>query len=173
VLAPWGNFNETRTDTASVTAVGAYRPGRNLLDHLDASCDDAWVTSFISHTTMDCADAYHLSRWWQAVLDYVEDPDDPNEPGHEECMILSRDGKHRLLFIEVPDSKQVKNRIHFDLRPVEGSRDAELSRLIELGATTVADRRNPDGTGWVVLADPEGNEFCILRSNAEVAAGPA
>jgi len=131
------------------------------------------VTSFISHTTVDCADAYPLSRWWQAVLDYVEDPDDPNEPEHEECMIFSRDGKHRLLFIEVPDSKQVENRIHFDLRPVEGSRDAELSRLIELGATTVVDRRNPDGTGWVVLADPEGNEFCILRSNAEVATGPA
>jgi hypothetical protein len=113
-----------------------------------------------------------LCRWWQAVLDYVEDPDDPNEPGHEECMIFSRDRPHRLLFIEVPESKQVKNRIHFDLRPVEGSRDAELARLIELGATTVDDRRNADGTGWAVLADPEGNEFCILRSNAEVAAGP-
>ena len=130
------------------------------------------MTSFISHTSVDCADAYTLSRWWQEVLDYVEDPDDPNEPGHEECMIFSRDGSHRLLFIEVPDAKQVKNRIHFDLRPAEGPRDAELSRLIGLGATAVADRRNPDGTGWVVLADPEGNEFCILRSNAEVAAGP-
>jgi hypothetical protein len=110
-----------------------------------------------------------LSRWWQAVLDYAEDPEDPNEPGHEECMIFSRDGKHRLLFIEVPDVKQVKNRIHLDLRPVEGSRDAELARLLEMGATTVADHRNPNGTGWVVLADPEGNEFCILRSTAEVA----
>ncbi|GAA1835485.1 VOC family protein [Luedemannella flava] len=129
------------------------------------------MTSFISHTTVDCADAFTLSRWWQAVLDYVEDPDDPNESGHEECMIYSRDGQHRLLFIDVPDPKQVKNRIHFDVRPVEGSRDDELARLIGLGATTVADRRNPDGTGWVVLADPEGNEFCILRSNAEVAAG--
>ncbi|BCB82478.1 VOC family protein [Phytohabitans flavus] len=130
------------------------------------------MTSFISHTTVDCADAYGLSRWWQQVLDYVEDPDDPNLPGHEECMIFSRDRTHRLLFIEVPDKKQVKNRVHFDLRPVEGARDAELARLVELGATTVDDRRNPDGTGWVVLADPEGNEFCILRSTAEVAAGP-
>lgn len=130
------------------------------------------MTSFISHTTVDCADAYRLSRWWQAVLDYVEDPDDPNEPGHEECMIFSRDGGHRLLFVEVPEPKQTKNRIHFDLRPVEGSRDEELSRLTEFGAATVADRRNPDGTGWVLLADPEGNEFCILRGNAEVAARP-
>lgn len=130
------------------------------------------MTSYISHTSVDCTDAYALCRWWQAVLDYVEDPEDPNEPGHEECTILSRDRTHRLLFIEVPESKQVKNRIHFDLRPVEGVRDAELARLIELGATTVDDRRNADGTGWVVLADPEGNEFCILRSTAEVAAGP-
>ncbi len=128
------------------------------------------MTSFISHTTVDCADAYTLSSWWRVVLDYVEDPDDPNEPGDEECMIFARDGRHRVLFIEVPDAKQGKNRIHFDLRPVEGSRNAELARLIELGATTVDDRRHPDGTGWVVLADPERNEFCILRSEAEVAA---
>ncbi len=120
---------------------------------------------------MDCADAYALSRWWQAVLDYVEDPDDPNEPEHDECMIFSRDRRHRLLFIKVPESKQLKNRIHFDLRPVQGWRDAELARLIELGAVTLDDRRNTDGTGWVVLADPEGNEFCILRSDAEVASG--
>ena len=137
---------------------------------LHAPCDDPVMTSYVSHTTVDCADAYALSRWWQAVLDYSEDPNDPIEPGHEECMIYSRDRRHRLLFIEVPESKQVKNRIHLDLRPVEGTRDAELTRLAELGAAVVADRRNADGTGWVVLADPEGNEFCILRGDAEIAA---
>ena len=125
------------------------------------------MTSYVSHTTVDCANAYVLSRWWQAVLDYSQDPDDPNEPGHEECLIFSDDRRHSLLFIEVPESKQVKNRIHFDLRPVDGTRDMELARLTELGAVVVDDRRNPDGTGWVVLADPEGNEFCILRSDAE------
>ena len=129
------------------------------------------MTSYVSHTTVDCANAYALSRWWQAVLDYSEDPEDPNEPGHEECMIFSADRRHRLLFIEVPEPKQTKNRIHFDLRPVEDTRDVELARLTVLGAVVVDDRRNPDGTGWVVLADPEGNEFCILRSDAEVAAG--
>src|SRR5262245_63972535 len=92
---------------------------------LGSLCDDPVVTSYVSHTTVDCADAYTLSRWWEAVLDYSEDPDDPNEPGHEECMIYSRDGRHRLLFIEVPDVKQVKNRIHLDLRPVDRTRDAE------------------------------------------------
>ena len=127
------------------------------------------MTCSISHTTIDCADAFELSEWWKRLLGYVDLPDDPNEPGHEECMIFSPDGQHRVLFIEVPDQKQVKNRIHFDLRPREGSRDQELARLIDHGATVVADRRQPDGTGWVVLADPEGNEFCILRSEAEVA----
>ena len=84
-------------------------------------------------------------------------------------MILSRDGSHRLLFIEVPEGKSVKNRIHLDLEPVEGSRDAELARLLEHGAVEVDDLRGQygPGTGWVVLADPEGNEFCILRNLAE------
>ncbi|GAA0897200.1 VOC family protein [Virgisporangium aurantiacum] len=129
------------------------------------------MTSFISHTTVNALDAYTQSRWWQRVLDYVEDPDDPNEPGHEECLISSRDGRHHVLFIEVPDKKQLRNRVHFDLRPVEGSRDDELARLLGLGATQVEDLRNPDGTGWVVLADPEGNEFCILRSRGEAGLG--
>ena len=128
------------------------------------------MTSFISHTTVDCADAYTLSRWWQGVLDYVEDADDPNLPGHEECLIMSRDGVHKVLFIEVPDAKQGKNRVHFDLRPTEGSRNDELARLIDHGAKPVDDLRNPDGTGWVVLADPEGNEFCILRGLGELGA---
>ena len=128
------------------------------------------MTSYVSHTTVDCADAYTLSRWWEGVLDYREDPDDPNEPGHEECPIRSADGRHTLLFIEVPDEKRGKNRIHLDLRPAEGTRDEELARLLEHGATVVHDLRKPDGGGWVTLADPEGNEFCILRSTAEVAA---
>ena len=131
------------------------------------------VTSYISHTTIDCTDAYALARWWQSVVNYAEDPDDPNEPGHDECMIYSPDRQHRLLFIEVPEPKQGKNRIHFDLRPRDSSRDEELARLVALGATPVADLRKPDGTGWVVLADPEGNEFCILRSDAEVSSARA
>src|SRR5262245_30881262 len=121
------------------------------------------MTSFVSHTTVDCTDAYALSKWWEQVLDYAENPDDPNLPGHEECPITSRDGSHTVLFIQVPDIKSVKNRIHFDLRPVEGSRDEELARLVDLGAKPLDDLRKPDGSGWMVLADPEGNEFCILR----------
>jgi Glyoxalase-like domain len=127
------------------------------------------MTSFISHTTVDCADAYALSEWWKPVLGYVDLEDDPNEPGHEECMIRDPETDHLVLFIQVPDTKSVKNRIHFDLMPREGTRDEELARLREHGAVEVHDLRGQwgPGTGWVVLADPEGNEFCILRSPAE------
>jgi catechol 2,3-dioxygenase-like lactoylglutathione lyase family enzyme len=128
------------------------------------------MTSRISHTTIDAHNAYTQSIWWSQVLDMREDPDDPNEPGNEECLIISTGGDQQLLFIEVPEGKQVKNRVHFDLRPTDRTRDEEIERVLGLGATQVADRRNPDGTGWVVLADPEGNEFCILRSDAEIAA---
>jgi catechol 2,3-dioxygenase-like lactoylglutathione lyase family enzyme len=128
------------------------------------------VTALISHTTFDAADAYVQSVFWSRVLGFREDPDDPNEPGHEECMIFSPDGSTRLLFVEVPERKQLKNRVHLDLVPAESSRDQELARLLEIGATVVDDLRREDGAGWVVLADPEGNEFCILRSDAERAA---
>jgi predicted enzyme related to lactoylglutathione lyase len=70
----------------------------------------------------------------------------------------------------VPESKTVKNRVHLDLMPTDRTRDEEVERLLGIGATLVADHRRPDGLGWVVLADPEGNEFCIERSAAERAA---
>lgn len=130
------------------------------------------MISFIAHTTVDCANAYELAHWWKRLLGYVDLPDDPNAPGHEECMIQRSDGGHRVLFIEVPDAKQGKNRLHFDLRPEERTRDEEVEWAISLGATQVADLRGiyGPGSGWVVLADPEGNEFCILRSEAELRA---
>ena len=123
------------------------------------------MTSFVSHTTIDCGNAYELSEWWKQLLGYVDIDNDPNEPGHQECAIRDPETGHEILFIEVPEPKSVKNRIHFDLRPRTGGRDDEIERVLALGAREVADR------GWVVLADPEGNEFCILRSEAEVAAG--
>ncbi|BDZ50004.1 glyoxalase [Frondihabitans sucicola] len=124
------------------------------------------MVSRISHTTIDCRDAYALSEWWRQVLGYVDDPDDPNEPGHEECLILDPAGPHRVLFIEVPEAKSVKNRIHFDLRPQDRTQAEEIERLVSIGATALADLRRDDG-GWVTLADPEGNEFCVLMSPAE------
>jgi hypothetical protein len=131
------------------------------------------MTSFVSHTTVDCTHAYELSEWWKQLLGYVDVDGDPNLPGHEECMVLDPGSGHRILFIEVPEPKAVKNRLHLDLRPRSGSRDDEVERVRALGATEVADHRGQHGpgTGWVVMADPEGNEFCILRSQAEVDAG--
>jgi catechol 2,3-dioxygenase-like lactoylglutathione lyase family enzyme len=131
------------------------------------------MTSFVSHTTVDCANAYELAEWWKQLLGYEDLADDPNAPGHEECMIRDPDTGHEILFIEVPDGpKQGKNRLHFDLRPRHGTRDDEVERVRALGATEVGDHRGQygPGTGWVVFTDPEGNEFCILRSAAEIEA---
>ena len=133
------------------------------------------MASFISHTTIDCINAYELSEWWEPVLGYVDLDGDPNLPGHEECMIRDPGTGHQVLFIEVPDPTPGKPRIHFDLRPRERSRDEEVAWLLEYGATEVADHRGiyGEGSGWVVFADPEGNLFCILRSEAELAAPPS
>jgi len=127
------------------------------------------MTSSIAHTAVDCRNAYELSEWWKQVLGYVDLDGDPNEAGHEECMIVSPSSGHRVLFIEVPEEKAGKNRIHFDLVPDTGTRDDEVSRLVALGATQIDDRRDQHGPGigWVVLQDPEGNELCVLRSEAE------
>ena len=125
------------------------------------------MTCFVSHTSVDCHNAYELSEWWRTLLGYEMVDGDPNEPGHEECMIIDPGGGQRVLFIEVPEGKQVKNRVHFDLVPTDRTRDEEIERVLALGATPFDDLRQADGSGWLVLADPEGNEFCILRSDAE------
>ncbi|WP_159623054.1 VOC family protein [Ruania rhizosphaerae] len=125
------------------------------------------MTSRISHTSVDSHDAYAQSVFWREVLGYLEDPEDPNLPGHAQCMTFSPDGRHRVLFIEVPEAKPVKNRLHFDLAPTDLTREQEVERILALGATQMADRRRPDGGGWVTLADPEGNEFCVLQGDLD------
>jgi hypothetical protein len=125
------------------------------------------VTCRVSHTTFDCQNGYALSEWWKRLLGYTDVPGDPNEPGDEECMILDPATGHRLLFIEVPDEKVAKNRLHLDLVPTDRHRDEEVERVIELGGRVVSDLRQTNGSGWVVFADPEGNEFCVLRSDPE------
>ena len=145
---------------------------RKALDGPVPAVETAAMTSRISHTSFDARDAYAQSVFWSQVLDFTEDPDDPNEPGREECLIMSRDGSQLLLFIAVPDGKTVKNRVHLDLRPADRTRDQEIERVIALGASLLADYRRPDGGGWVTLADPEGSEFCIL-SGEPAGSGPA
>jgi hypothetical protein len=107
--------------------------------------------------SIDCADPAALARFWAEVLDFKIDPsDDPNE-----ISVSPKSGTGTpLLFIKVPEGKTIKNRLHLDLRPEDQA--AEVDRLIGLGA-----RKVDIGQGsqtWVVLADPEGNEFCVLRT---------
>ena len=121
----------------------------------------------LSHTSFNCSDAFELSEWWKDVLGYVDADGDPNEPGDEECMMLDPTGDQRLLFLEVNDLQDVPGRIHLDVVSSDGRRDDEVERIVSMGAATVADRRNADGSGWVTLADPAGNHFCVVRSEHE------
>lgn len=127
------------------------------------------MASVLQNMAIDCADAYELARFWSAVTGYPVHPED--RPGDTEAQVLLPAGP-LLHFNQVPEPKTVKNRIHLCLRP-ETSREEEVERLLGLGATLVADRRNPDGSGWVVLADPEGNELCVLRGDSDRAATPS
>ncbi|MFI5779308.1 VOC family protein [Nocardia sp. NPDC051570] len=70
-----------------------------------------------------------------------------------------------MMFVRVPDPKSGKNRLHFDICPIDSDQETELNRLQALGAARV-DVGQGDGRAWVVLADPEGNEFCLSRSLA-------
>ena len=107
-------------------------------------------------TVVDARDPATLGRWWRDALRWVAVNEDP-----EEFEIRpSADRLPGLLFVRVHDSKVNKNRLHLDFRPDD--RDAEVARLLSLGATS-ADVGQGEQS-WVVLADPEGNEFCVLSS---------
>ena len=105
---------------------------------------------------VDATDPEALGRWWCDALGWVIVEDDP-----EEFEIRpAADRVPGLLFARVPDAKTIKNRLHLDFRPVD--RDAEVRRLLDLGATRVDIGQGEQP--WVVLTDPEGNEFCVLSS---------
>ncbi|MEU5690751.1 VOC family protein [Actinosynnema sp. NPDC020468] len=121
------------------------------------------MTSRVRHITVDCADPHALARFWSDVTGRpLSDDDNPGDPE----VFLDLGAGPGLLFVRVPEPKAGKNRVHLDVQP-DTTRDAEVDRLLHLGARLEDDRRRPDGTGWVVLADPEGNEFCVERSAAE------
>lgn len=121
------------------------------------------VASSVRHVTIDCTDTYRLGGFWAQVLNASLADDD--EPGDPEALVETPGVT--LLFVAVTGPKTTKNRVHLDLQPTDRTRDEEVERVVSLGATVVADHRRPDGTGWVTLADIEGNEFCIERSAAE------
>lgn len=117
-----------------------------------------------ANTCIDAHDPYAQARWWDQLLDdHVLDPEasqDDDEVG------LAGPGGRWLIFLKVPEEKTVKNRMHLCLRPVETDRDTEVARVLALGASMVDDLREGEGTSWAVLADPEGNEFCVLKATA-------
>jgi len=127
------------------------------------------MASSLRNVTFDCTDAVALARFWAEVLGWNVYRDDDPEVVVAPAFPPTGDGP-KLLFIPVPEPRTVKNRVHLDVQPSDRSRDEEITRLLALGATVVEDHREGDGTGWVWMADPEGNDFCVERSAGERAA---
>ena len=121
----------------------------------------------VSRTANFCIDAKDpkaQAAWWAQVLDdfTVDDEQSDDEAG------LTGPAGRWMGFLRVPEPKAVKNRMHLCVRPVDRTRDEEVDRLLGLGARIVTDLRNGE-EGWAVLADPEGNEFCVLTTQADEA----
>ena len=128
------------------------------------------MTLHIHNVTFDCADARALGTFWSELLGWNVYYDDDPEVVVAASFPSSGLG---LLFIPVPEGKSAKNRQHLDLAPDEGTRDEWVERARALGATVVGDHRTPEGSGWVTMADPEGNEFCIERGASETGPRPS
>lgn len=109
------------------------------------------MTSTLANITFDCADVDATARFWSGVFAR------PVEDGASQFFAAIR-GSPSLLFIKVPEPKTAKSRVHVDLAAAD--REAEVARLVGLGATRVADK-DEWGHRWTVLLDPEGHEFCL------------
>jgi hypothetical protein len=119
----------------------------------------------LRHITIDSANPYGLAEFWSSVTGWpIADGD---VPGDDEVLVVAPSPVPGMLFIAVPESKTLKNRVHIDWVPTERTRDEEVDRMLALGATIYQDHRRPDGRGWVTMLDPERNEFCVERSEAE------
>jgi Glyoxalase-like domain len=121
----------------------------------------------IQCVVIDADDCERLASFWSQALGWRITYQSSNEwcvepPEGSPEVDVAPD----ILFVRVPDRKAVKNRLHFDLRPAD--QQAQVLRLIELGASR-ADIGQPDDASWVVMADPEGNEFCVLAPRSIVA----
>jgi hypothetical protein len=111
---------------------------------------------------IDSQDPGPLARWWAELLGWRITLDEDDEVALEPPEGSPEDGvSPDLWFARVPEAKAVKNRLHIDLRPDDQS--AEVARAEAMGARRVDVGQGP-AVSWVVLADPEGNEFCILRA---------
>lgn len=116
----------------------------------------------IQAVCIDSTDPRVPAAFWEAALGWRRTYEVADEIVLEPPSGSPGDGvSPDLLFLKVPEAKGLKNRLHLDLRPAD--RDAEVARLEGLGATQVSVGQGPDAT-WVVMADPDGNEFCVLRA---------
>jgi len=120
---------------------------------------------------VDCHDVAAQARWWAGVLDwkifYEADDEVVILPRHITAESLSSTPWEQigpgLIFVPVPEDKTVKNRLHMDLAPqLDDDQAAMVESLLAKGATRADVGQSPDEVTWVVLADPEGNEFCVL-----------
>lgn len=119
----------------------------------------------IGEIVIDCSDAHRAAEFWAAALGYTVTESD--ETG---AVVAGHGVVPTLLFWNSTDVKLHKNRLHFDICPTEGStRDAEVARLEALGATRLG---TPEGKSWVVMADPVGNEFCVMNTVLPPEPGP-
>jgi predicted enzyme related to lactoylglutathione lyase len=114
------------------------------------------MTISLAHVTFDCQDASVVSAFWSAAIG--RPVDDGASPGIASIGMASESEAPKWLFIQVPEAKTAKNRMHLDLSTDD--RDAEVDRLVSLGASKIGDHDEYE-TRWTVLADPEGNEFCV------------
>ena len=124
------------------------------------------MASTFTELSIDCADPASLARFWCAVLGYeVQDEEDGvvmiGSPAVPEGKDRPGPVPPALTFARVPEGKSVKNRLHLDLNPTDRDQAEEVRRLLDLGARP-ADVGQTGAESWVTLADPEGNEFCVL-----------
>jgi hypothetical protein len=121
----------------------------------------------LTEVIVDCHDLKRLASFWCAALGYVRlNSGDgwlaigPSGPEVTDQELIARPQPPNMAFVVVPEHKVGKNRVHIDVTPIEASQAEEVERLVGLGAT-----RTDIGQGdeaWVVMADPEGNEFCVM-----------
>jgi catechol 2,3-dioxygenase-like lactoylglutathione lyase family enzyme len=120
----------------------------------------------ITELVLDCADPERLAAFWAEVLGW-EVIDREND-----SVEIGRPGEYpTIVFDAVPEPKQVKLRLHIDVNATDRDQDAELERLLAIGAVPTDVGQTGDES-WHVLADPEGNEFCLLRGRVEAFPAP-
>ncbi|MDQ1041177.1 catechol 2,3-dioxygenase-like lactoylglutathione lyase family enzyme [Streptomyces sp. V3I8] len=128
------------------------------------------MASRFTELVVDCHDPEGLAAFWCEVLGFevIDRGEGKVEIGSwvptvEE--VRARQMPPTLLFVHVPEDRAVKNRLHLDVSPIDRSTEDEVTRLLALGARKTDVGQGPD-RNWQVMADPEGNEFCVLRTLA-------